>query len=71
MKHYINPRAVCPLYKHENPPMVYCDGMGICEESVLHIAFSSRHSAKKYKEDYCYSVDNYNNCQIYKMLNNI
>lgn len=67
MKHMIDAKALCPYYKHENPSVIYCDG--VQDGSVLHLAFSTRAGAKEYKQSYCRKC--YTKCKIYKLLDSI
>ena len=63
-KHYVSRKTRCPLYKHENPQMVYC--YGVTEESTIHLAFTDRSFAHEYKKRRCRG--DYSRCMIYQML---
>lgn len=64
MKHYISHMAVCPFYKHEDPQVIYCEG--VQDGSVIHLAFASRTAAQEYKRTYCRKC--YMDCKISSML---
>lgn len=66
-KHYVYKRTMCPYYKHENPSVIYCDG--VVDDSVTHLAFASRSVAMGYKTAFC--RDRYEKCHIYRMLEGI
>lgn len=63
-KHMLSKRAICPYYRHEDPQVIYCDG--VVDESVIHLAFSSKITAREYKESYCRC--RYADCKIERML---
>lgn len=63
-KHTVSKRAVCPFYKHEDPQVIYCNG--IQPGSVIHLAFSSKTDAKEYKTSRCHS--DWCSCEIACML---
>ena len=64
MKHRVSAYAVCPHYKHEDTQVIYCNGL--CEGSVVHLAFGNKTDAKNYKREMC--KNNYSSCKIYQML---
>ncbi len=64
-KHTESTRAVCPYYRHEDPQVIYCKG--ITEGNVLHLAFSTRVQAVKYKNERCYSIDGWHRCLIARL----
>lgn len=59
-KHNVSSRAVCPFYKHEDPQVIYCEGL--YEGSVIHLAFAERGSCRTYKWNYCRAA--YGKCPI-------
>lgn len=63
-KHYVNPKAKCKYYLHEDPRMIYCEG--VQEGNVLHLAFASASDAKDYKQ--CRCQGDYKKCKVYEML---
>ena len=65
MRHRVCKRVFCPYYRHEDPQMIYCEGVN--DSSVIHLAFADRAEAKQYKVSVCRSTQGYKNCRIYKM----
>lgn len=66
-KHMVSRLAICPYYRHEDPQVIYCDG--VREGSVIHLAFADRSCAKCYKQTYCRK--RFQECEIYQMLDKI
>lgn len=66
-KHYISPKAICPYYRHEDPQMIYCEG--VVEGAVTHEAFADKTNALRYKTQYC--RDAFKKCVLYRMLKEI
>ena len=50
-KHDWSRLALCPYYKCENRPTIYCEGVE--ENSTIHISFASPADAKAYKNKHC------------------
>lgn len=63
-KHDWSRLALCPYYKCESRPTIYCEGVE--ENSTIHISFASPADAKAYKNKHCRA--DYCSCLIYAMI---
>lgn len=63
-KHKVHKDAICPFYLHEDPQVIYCEG--IVPDSVIHLAFANRCDARDYKVKYCRK--NHDECLIAQLL---
>lgn len=66
-KHMVHKDAICPFYRHEDPQVIYCDG--ITPDSVIHLAFANKSDAKCYKVKFCRKC--YLDCPIYQLLEEV
>lgn len=67
MKYYCSNIIKCPYYRHEKMPKIHCQG--VRENSLIHLAFGNPTDYKEYRSYYC--SDNYERCEVYKMLANM
>ena len=65
MKRYQSSHALCPFYHSEDKQKIYCDG--ITPESSVHLVFSNPAFKGKFETYFC--CDNYHECRIAVMLN--
>ena len=66
-KHMVHKEAICPFYHHEDPQVIYCDG--VTPDSLIHLAFANKTCAKNYKVQYCRGC--YHKCHISKLLEEV
>ena len=64
-KHFYTKDVACPYYKHDDPQMVYCEGVE--DDTALHLAFSTRQEKKNYVSAKC--CERWKSCMIAQMLN--
>ena len=67
MKHRIHKHAICPYYLHEDPQVIYCEG--IEDNMVLHLAFANASNALWYKKEHCRK--DYYACIICQLLEDV
>lgn len=63
----IDKYVVCPYYRSNEQRKILCEG--IQDKAYIHLVFSNWLDKRPYMQNYCCSMDNYNNCRIADMLN--
>ena len=64
-RHYVNPSAMCPFYRMEDPNSIFCEGIG--PKWTIRLTKDGKGgSARGYKKKFCY--DDWKNCPISRML---
>lgn len=57
----------CPYYRRSDPNRLCCEGLS--ERNTINLVFEDTKMESAYKQEYCCSLENYNNCMVCAMLN--